>query len=355
MTQVPLPAPENFDEAAQVFNQRKPAGTRIAGIAIVISTTLLWSVNYEVDDEDKFPAPRGENRDKARSKLQSVQPTNAALVQCLVCQIKPGGLVLSKWQVTYSVRITAGAHPRNETRRDIEKQAAKASPKSQDRIKSDAPPLYEAYQKHAAQWFKAEEDKRTHLFNKMRNVYITPKNVNRFTISEVKTWFTKAKRNSFFALKRQVKKVTGQQPIKTSPVAVKPFVKSETLIATQPKPKADTTDVVIDPKRIYQKIAQQTMIKKISDLSGNMKMPAIASLYHLTCCAKPGSSDCTKAALVLRQTDLIKDVEELKKALPLILKAYQLKPAGLHHLPISTTIPDGELFRYHTAGQSLCR
>lgn len=99
----PVPDPTNFDQAANAFDLRKPTGTHIDGIAIIQSGVHpVWSVNYT---SNGFILPSFNNIPSARREFQHSAPTGTSVGIVSVCTIKPGGLILSKWQVQYIVSV----------------------------------------------------------------------------------------------------------------------------------------------------------------------------------------------------------------------------------------------------------
>lgn len=99
---LPKPEPTAFDNAAAILDSCKPQGTQLSGIAIVQSgAEPEWSANYTTTT---FPAPTLANIPRARRVFQRSAPPGSIVGVVSVCIIKPGGLVITKWQVHYLVR-----------------------------------------------------------------------------------------------------------------------------------------------------------------------------------------------------------------------------------------------------------
>lgn len=325
---VPQPNENTFDEAAQVFNQKKPIGTRIAGLAIVIGTQILWSVNYEVDDPTKFPVPKAENRDVARAKFQSSQPTNAAVVQCSVCQIKPGGLVLTKWQVTYAVKMQASA------------SSKKSEKRREDKIK---PPSKETKEdptfRTVSQLFKTAIKTQQSVRQRMNAVFITKKNVDQYTSRDARTWFTKGKCNALHALKRIANKAKSKVVKEVQPVK---FVKGETLYAKEGERKITFQN--INPVDVYSGIRRKALIKRINEAKQD-KLRLAAALYHITLCRKRSEGSefsghtarCEHAAYQLLKHDIGRTEIPTNIEMREILKEMSIKAIGLSQVELLTT------------------
>lgn len=199
MNQVPPPTPENFDAAARAFDAAKPGGTKIAGLAIITATInlILWSVNYEVVS-DAFPTPSASNCTAAKAKFQRQAPAGTTVKTVCVCQIKPGGLVLSKWQVTYTVNLRASGvrtSPQNRKSKPIKVKVCKRSPLKfiKEGEKPSITDRLESKIRHLEQRF----DK-----------WLTVHNIRKFSNATINSWVSRKKRNAAYALKRIVNKVS---------------------------------------------------------------------------------------------------------------------------------------------------
>lgn len=350
MTSLPPPAPANFDEAASVFDSRKPLGTRIAGLAIIIGSQILWSVNYEVDD-NRFPEPTGGNRDKARAKFQSAQPNNAAVVQCNVVQIKPGGLVLSKWQVTYAVKMQAAAQPpKTKTKKD--------RPKPEQHQTS--PTMQEFFDK-TQNWLQQEAKKNQQLIERLRDVFITPKTVNRVTSYEARKWMSKSKSNVVHALKRIMAKnrkipetATHPKDIKAKATTIQ-FVKAETLkpdVAKRPSQQSP-----IDPSQIYSGIKRMTLMRKIKEAKHD-KLALCAAILHVASCNSPtqyNKRNCVSAAYWLCTYDISKDEIPITwKEATTLCRDVGIRPEQIIGLSISPRLESTEQAKLNSTKLSFC-
>lgn len=358
MTAVPPPAPENFDQAAQIFDSRKPIGTRIAGIAIVIGAQILWSVNYEVD-ADQFPVPTATNRDKARAKFQSVQPTNAAVVQCSVCQIKPGGLVLSKWQITYSVKMRAAARSKTpEGRPEVKTKSPvreKRTPKE-----SETPQAHSSHLLNKLLLNIEEEKKRTvSLAARFQDLFITKKTVDRVTSREARRWMSKSKSNVVHALKRIMRK---GQADKASPAPkhIK-FVSAGNMMppaapVAKESPPANPPTMnaeLQDPAKLYKAIEKTGLVAKIKAARQD-KIAICASLLHVASCRKEKPDEaCQRSAYWLHSYDILQvpTYQEVRQ----ICIDLRLDPVAVRQTKLSPRLEIHELNSFYQAGVSLCQ
>lgn len=97
----PPPEPRKFNQAARLFDRCKPIGANVDRIDIVqTGNNPEWSVNYSVSG---FLPPQPSNITAARQEFQHRAPRGSIVGTVSVCIIKPGGLIISKWQVHYIV------------------------------------------------------------------------------------------------------------------------------------------------------------------------------------------------------------------------------------------------------------
>lgn len=366
MTTVPPPAPENFDEAAAIFNSRKPAGTRIAGIAIVIGAQILWSVNYEVDD-DRFPVPKRENRDKARSKFQSSQPTNAAVVQVSMCQIKPGGLVLSKWQVTYAVKMEAAATPplpitkhdsrprRNAT--EVYGTNKTTDPQTKNDHQDRIPNLFHEVQQRTMEWCKKETAARNALRSRLLDFFVTKTNVQRVTSREARTWMSKGKSNVVHALKRIAAKATRTEKPQPKTRPNIPTVRFESAGFTTPqevKPPSTKMNQT-DPANIYKAIERNALITKIKDAKSD-KLAVLSSLLHVASCKKGDrpSQQCVRSAYWLQTYNILRREIPTTNELTGICRSFDLQAEKVLTMSISPRMDPYDQTAFYRTGISMC-
>jgi hypothetical protein len=108
---LPQPSRQAFDAALHEFTQKRPTGTTVDGMAIIMPTseTILWSVNYRVDIASEFPSANPSNCGSAKAIFQQQCPPNAHVKTCTAITIRLQQEFLDKWQVTYQVNMRAQA------------------------------------------------------------------------------------------------------------------------------------------------------------------------------------------------------------------------------------------------------
>ncbi len=108
---LPIAHDTNFMQAFDFFNNNKPNGTKIAGLAIIIEETNpehgpappMWSVNYEVTDDKLFLNPKTCKISEAKEMFykKSKATELIRIKNCTVCKIHPSNETVYKWQVLY--------------------------------------------------------------------------------------------------------------------------------------------------------------------------------------------------------------------------------------------------------------
>lgn len=373
---IPFPSAEAFDEAARGFDQVKPKGTRIAGLAIIKFTAQLifWSVNYEVDDSSQFPLAKVENCVAAKAKLQSVAPHNTAVHQVCVCEIKPGGLALRKWQVQYSVQMraqgerTTYTHKSEETKKvrslpKVQKQQQrKQIPSEKKNLTSQIRPITfdtkfgnsrrEASDviERVANLMKKQIAEVRQTRKKYSDLFVTKSNVFRYTPSEINTWFSERKRNFTFGLRRimakqqkkaqEIRKTEANEGQNQSEAQLlkrtkrktklKPvqFVKGESTVKDSipvTTPRALEKYAVVAPGDLYQSLEARRIMQRLQDVTHKDKMKVLASIAHVSQCSNENHTPrCVRASEILRRFECVADKQTLDKVISLALDRYKI-------------------------------
>lgn len=328
---IPYPSPANFDSAAQGFDRKKPRGTRVAGLAIMqaMAHQIFWSVNYEVSSPSNFPTPSSENCVSAKALFQSNAPQNVRVHNCVVCVIKPGGLILSEWQVQYSVNISAkgekktNPQQKKKSRKATTKFQAKSSGFQPTEPKPKREPLgpVEYFEKLLTTFRNQQKS----LKSKFNSVFVTKQNVFKFSTQEMKKHFSEKKRNFSFGLRRIMKK--HQEAMKTEKVSSGQPSDQVTTKEEPQLPKGTESYNAVPPKDVYAAIEFQRLSRVISSLKTNDKMQLIAALNHCSQkCAKwkRDTTQCERASHLIRKYDIEFDPELFLKYTQFACKKYKL-------------------------------
>lgn len=97
----PTPSLDGIELAAKTLVGSMPPGLQLDGVAYVDDGTPQWSASYRVVGD--FFAPEASNILPARSSFQSSAPCSYRVKRVAALVISIGGLLVSKWQVTYGV------------------------------------------------------------------------------------------------------------------------------------------------------------------------------------------------------------------------------------------------------------
>lgn len=370
--QVPPPAPENFDKAGEMFNRYKPVGTRIAGLAIIQSMAqiIFWSVNYEVDTDSQFPKPTSANCVAAKAKFQSAAPTNTSVHECVVCEIKPGGLVVSKWQVQYSVKMTGSSDNTNLRNRRIgkDKQPIKSNLQrrtnnekarvnnSNNDLRNNKVTMPNINKKIAFVKATSESTRRAtspkeneHILNqilsttarvyketkqlqkKYRDVFISKTNVFKYDNNEINKWFSRKKKNFSFGLKRIMNKHRRQEKtteIKQIKVQEENLTKTDQINKQNKEEEVSKPQInLIDPKQLYENIEAQRLMKVFTTITSNDKMLLLGAIRHVLLSRNCKYQSCTSRQVCVTVSELLRkyDMIDSDEVYDKFLKAAKLR------------------------------
>lgn len=342
--EVPPPAPENIDAAAAAFDAAKPSGTRIAGLAIIYQTlaNVFWSVNYEVDSQSTFPVPKIANCVTAKAHFQSSAPGNVHVHQAQVCTDKPGGLVLSKWQVTYSVNLRAAGSQRTK---NLKKQNSlklnnskfktvkfvKSSKTHAQELAELRPQAFNPTRVLNDLAKKVEEQVKvkTQAKEKFGSIYISNKNVFDVKISDVNKWFSTKKKNFTFGLRRIL---TKKRKATKCPVPI--TNPGEEIII----PK-HLFEEIPDPKRVYINLSICSQMRHIAQHCRD-KLHLAQALHHVSACKQekypPHILGCMSATRFLSDHDITSNVTIYPELLDEVCQRYRIDK---NQLKVTTMIP----------------
>lgn len=99
----PTPTLQGIERAAKMLTESLPHGLQLDGVAFVEDGAPQWSASYRV--VGSFPLPEPANLQPARSAFQKSAPAHYNVKKVVVLCINIGGLLASKWQVTYGVGV----------------------------------------------------------------------------------------------------------------------------------------------------------------------------------------------------------------------------------------------------------
>lgn len=320
LCEVPIPAPEHFDRAAQCFDRSKPNGTKVAGLAIIIQAigVSFWSVNYEVV-ADNFPIPCVENCVRAKSQFQSKAPPHTNVHQVEVCEIKPGGLVIDKWQVKYSVSQRAQGERKDKVERKKKSEVVKSKQTGNFRVKDCCSKTKnEERGTHVADRgfndmltvLKKTLNETKKVRAKMSNAFVSKQNVFSFSNSDVKRWFSKPKRNFTFGLKRILRKQRNQKKVEIvdKPLTFRPikFQKASENVAEEINHVTRVEKPFLNVN-VYEDFEVRLKLSDFLRIGSHDRTEVHAALHHVVNCKrlKRSQAECAKASDLLRRHDMI--------------------------------------------------
>nr|WJE88698.1 MAG: hypothetical protein [Halyomorpha halys partiti-like virus 1] len=342
---IPIVNETNFDEAASAFNTIKPAGTRINGIALVFGLiTSYWSVNYEVVS-DQFPTPSAENCVKAKAKFQSaIASSNGAVKDVEAIVIKPGGLLIRKWQVRYFVKMRAESEPvtirprrhrrGNKTLSKPDKRSKRSTGitfvKSTTSTKSKVQTDNHDKKKNATDMeekvlklFKEKLNQAKLMKSKISNTFIDKSNVFKFKANDIKRWFSPRKANFSFGLRRILHKQRAHNAERVARQVTPPKVKSE---SPEQKPKIKEVSYnAVAPGTVYEDIRTQEIFRNVFN-ENKEKIKIIAALFHIVHCKRlnHNPAHCGLATEIVIKYNLHGTKEQQTSALKKLQMTYNL-------------------------------
>lgn len=102
---IPPAKAENLECAMHTFKELCPPGADVTGIAIITKSVgnCSWSVDYQTNDTNLFPAGDVHYLQRARALLASHSAKNASLLDVTCLTIDISSVIFNRWQARYRV------------------------------------------------------------------------------------------------------------------------------------------------------------------------------------------------------------------------------------------------------------